>query len=154
MFLARKSGTPGNGQSTPVVGLLLVFWSLHNITWNTNAKPACRVCCLYLQCMDQCLSIMRQNRTKSRYRKKLIELNSSCQPKSPSVCLITHFAGTRHVYNLCNLPSYFHMSYDYAQVKGKNPGKSKQISVYKWTEWHLVKNQRCDCNLFQMAFSS
>lgn len=153
MSLARKSRTPGNGQSTPVVVLSVggfLTTSQYNIkSWwkKQRAGLLAYICSTWI---SACLS---WDRTKSRYRNKLLELNSFCQPKSLRVWLIIHFAHIKQVYNALQFAIVFpDLVHYFAQGKRANPGKSKQISFFEWTEWHLVKNQWCDCNLVKMLF--
>lgn len=110
MHIARRAGTPGNGQNIPVDDLLLLGFFSHIITEHEilmKRQHAEHVACICSTCTGACLS---WDRTKSRYTKKLIELNSSCQPNLSRLCLNTHFPPSKNVY-LCNLSLYFNIWY-------------------------------------------
>lgn len=141
MHIARKTGTLGNGQSIPVADLLVLgFFSHITIEHEILMKKQHAEYVAYI-CSTQIGACLSWDRTKSRYTKKLIELNSSCQSKSPSLCLNTHFAHSKHIYNSLQFAIIFQYLVCYfAQIKRTNTGKSKQIPVSEWMERHLVKN--------------
>lgn len=57
IHIARRTGTPENGQNISVAD----FFSHITIDHEKMKKTACRACCLYLQYIDWCLPIMRQD---------------------------------------------------------------------------------------------